>query len=436
MRGPAPERRWLVREVFPMGAFSLLAAMGDTGKGMMLLDLALKVACGAPRPGLMHMPATAFGCTLAAHGAVVMLLGEDDRDEVHRRLERLAARGGGLAWWKDEARRLMIVPMPNAGGPVPLVEMDGRRAVRTADFDRLVGQLARVADLRLVVIDPLASFVQVDLDADNAAAAVVTGALAQMAAELGCAVLAAHHMSKGVRSGATTPEDARAAIRGATGLVDGSRASYALWRARAEEARPVLVRLGLPARGDAWRSQVVFGAVVKANGPSDKTVRTYVRERETGLLVDRTDELQRVRIAGAGEACEALAAAIAAAAEAGSPFTLSGRSGVWEMNHRLPAGLRGGGRGGGISKHALQMMTRALIAAGRVVQCKVGRDREARWLDVPGGRFAAGMGSFASGAVGPAADAPAYVAPDQTEFPYTVWERAFPGVPADRPGTS
>lgn len=42
--GPVPKQRFLVEGLFPLGVTSILAAMGDTGKGMLLLDLALKVA--------------------------------------------------------------------------------------------------------------------------------------------------------------------------------------------------------------------------------------------------------------------------------------------------------------------------------------------------------------------------------------------------------
>ena len=45
--GDAPIQKFLVKETFPMGMVSLLAAMGDTGKGMLTLNLALQVATGS-----------------------------------------------------------------------------------------------------------------------------------------------------------------------------------------------------------------------------------------------------------------------------------------------------------------------------------------------------------------------------------------------------
>ncbi|MFQ5460827.1 MAG: AAA family ATPase, partial [Anaerolineae bacterium] len=86
--GPAPEQRFLVDGVFPLGVVAILAAMGDTGKGMFTLDLALKVARKGPR-GYLSNPDTAFGGAVRAEGAAVILSAEDDSGEIHRRLERL-----------------------------------------------------------------------------------------------------------------------------------------------------------------------------------------------------------------------------------------------------------------------------------------------------------------------------------------------------------
>src|SRR5262249_35667860 len=60
--GPVPVQNFLVEGAFPLGTVALLAAMGDTGKGMLSLDLALKVASGAP--------GNALNAPLAFGGAV------------------------------------------------------------------------------------------------------------------------------------------------------------------------------------------------------------------------------------------------------------------------------------------------------------------------------------------------------------------------------
>lgn len=47
-KGPAPERQWLVEHTIPMASVFVLAAMGDAGKGLLTLDLALGVAGKQP----------------------------------------------------------------------------------------------------------------------------------------------------------------------------------------------------------------------------------------------------------------------------------------------------------------------------------------------------------------------------------------------------
>ena len=94
-KGAAPERRWLVHGTFPMSAASILAAMGDAGKGMLLLHLALNVTA---EPSSYHdfNPGKnvdgrdlSFGNSVLENGAAVIFSAEDDRDEIHRRLEQI-----------------------------------------------------------------------------------------------------------------------------------------------------------------------------------------------------------------------------------------------------------------------------------------------------------------------------------------------------------
>ena len=60
----------------------VFAAAGDSGKGMMTLDLAMKVASG---DGMQN----SFGGLVANHGTSIVLSAEDDKDEIHRRISRL-----------------------------------------------------------------------------------------------------------------------------------------------------------------------------------------------------------------------------------------------------------------------------------------------------------------------------------------------------------
>lgn len=382
--GPAPVQEFLVEGVFPLGVVAILAAMGDTGKGMFTLDLALKVARKGHRSRLAN-PDTAFGGIVAAAGAVVILSAEDDAGEIHRRLERIDRYG----WRKQCADRLWVVPLPNAGGPFPIVRMGATGLQVTAEFIALKDQLKAIPELRLVVFDPLSSFIHADVSKDPAAGTYATGLLASLATETGATVLVAHHMRKPQNSKpVTTPEAAREAVRGTSAIVDGVRVAYALWPPEVEFQKQALQQLERP-----WTRNAVFqGAVVKANGPADRRVRTYVRG-DTGLLEDRTDQLQRAGSAD-WDLRDALVAAVARAAREGHPFTHTGASGLHGQRERLPAAFHEMGR------NRIEALAQNLLndRPPRIVKVKASGSHTNKWLDVPDGPFALGEGEFEHGA--------------------------------------
>ena len=383
--GDAPEQQFLIEGSVPLGVVSILAAMGDTGKGMMTLDLALSVATGKPRAVSVSPEPMAFGGAVRAFGAAVLLTAEDDEGEVHRRLERLDPERLRLA----RPERLIVVPLPNAGGPIPLVTSGPDGPMATEHFTKVRDQIVRIAELKLVVLDPLSSFIHADVNADPAAGSFATGLLASLATETGAAVIVAHHMRKpqGNRPIASV-EQARDAVRGTSAIVDGVRLVYALWPAPRDHQRYVFKTLD----EKPVRNAVFQGAVVKANGPADRTIRTYLRA-PTGLPVDVTRRLRERRMAAA-ELTESLVASIARAAENGHPFTHYGGAGVYRQRHRLASVFHGLGR------DPLQDMVQDLLSARPPVLVKgmASGSKEDKWLDVPTGPFARGVGEFVHGA--------------------------------------
>ena len=381
----APEQRFLIEGSVPLGVVSILAAMGDTGKGMIALDLALSVATGRPRAVSVSPESIALGGAVRAFGTAIVLTAEDDEAEVHRRLERLDPERHRLA----RPERLIVVPLPNAGGPFPLVTAGKDGPEATSHFRKVRDQIVRIAELKLVVLDPLSSFIHADVNADPAAGSFATGLLASLATETGAAVIVAHHMRKpqGNRPIASV-EQARDAVRGTSAIVDGVRLVYALWPAPEEHRDYVFKALEEPVA----RNAVFQGAVVKANGPADRTIRTYLRA-PTGLLVDATPRLRERRMAAA-ELTESLVASIARAAENGHPFTHYGGAGVYRQRHRLAAVFHGLGR------DPLQDMVQDLLSARPPVLVKgmASGSKEDKWLDVPTGPFARGVGEFVHGA--------------------------------------
>ena len=132
--------------------------------------------------------------------------------------------------------------------------------------------------------------------------------------------------------------------------------------------------------------------MVKANDPADRTIRTYLRA-PTGLPVNVTGRLRERRMAAA-ELTESLVASIARAAENGHPFTHYGGAGVYRHRHRLASVFHGLGR------DPLQDMVQDLLSARPPVLVKgmASGSKEDKWLDVPTGPFARGVGEFVHGA--------------------------------------
>jgi AAA domain len=297
--GKAPEMRWLVENVIPLGKGGLLAAQGDAGKSMILLDLAMKVAT-PQAPGFNTNPPTEFGHKIMEHGSCVLFMAEDDRDEIHRRLEAFDPDGSKRQACKG---RLFIVPLPDAGGPPKLITGDDRNVGDTDEFEAICKKLRAIEDLKLVVFDPTTPFVGGDMNKPHIAGTLAT-MIAQLAAETGATVICTHHMTKGERSKPiTTPEEARHAIRGAAAYVDGLRFALALWPMPKEET----ARRIMNGFGREWeRNSVYQGAVVKINSKADREPKVFVRSPNTGLLQPKTK----------AEISEALAAPMHASDEA------------------------------------------------------------------------------------------------------------------------
>jgi len=383
--GDPPEYEWVVDKLIPRSAATLLAAMGDTGKGYLSLDLALKVAAGPETTLNFNKDANIgwMGNHITTHGSVVIFSAEDDKHEIHRRLKAIDPE---KKLWERAKDKLLIVPLPNDGGPFSLVEQGQHGATSSVAYHKIMDQLRRIPDLALVNFDPLASFVSADINADPAAGAFTTGLLSSMAGELNAGILVAHHMGKGsVHKPIRSPEEARSAIRGTTALVDGVRCALALWPVGNKKADTVCHNL----QTDFRPNKVYEAAIVKCNGPGDRTVKTMVRG-DNGLLISREMELKNVELSF-DDLLGLMEESIKEAAEAGRPFSKTGATGVYERREELDSSIRDHG-----GRDKIEGLTQRLLEDGRVVRCTY-KTTVAKWLDVPQGPFAIGIGTIEPG---------------------------------------
>ncbi|GAB4477672.1 MAG: hypothetical protein OHK0018_08570 [Erythrobacter tepidarius] len=368
--GQPHQRRWLVEGVFPQAQAALIAAAGGVGKSFLLLALTREVAAF---DGILVNAPTLFGGALASHGVAIYITAEDDAIEVHNRLNALGPIPG----------RLYVLPLPDAGGAVPLFAPDAatRGPSTTPAWLALEQQLTTVTDLRLIILDPLQPLCALDLNVPENAQ-FVCSRLAALSASTGASVIVSHHFAK---REASTPEQAREAIRGTGGLVDGVRSVYALWSPKEDQAKKLCEALSEPFE----RGRVVMGGVVKANGRANLRVTTFLRST-SGLLVDCSDRLRQTRLEP-DDLLPALKSAIARAARDGQPYTKTGGNGLYERRHELPDAFHA------IGKHRLTGWVDALLAQGELVTAMADGSKLVKWLDVPDGPVAQGQAVFVTG---------------------------------------
>jgi len=365
-----------------MGAASLIAAMGGSGKGMLGIHLALQVTSDY-EPDLLNPYPRAFGNDVLQKGTAVIFSAEDDRAEIHRRLAGISP-----GYLRNTKNNLIIVPLPNSGGPSPLV-VPGRNGPEVTDFFKEIReQLLKISDLKMVVFDPLVNFAMVDLNKDSSAGSFVNGLLSALASDTGAAVITAHHLNKlGADKAIHTPEQAREKIKGTTTVVDGVRAVYCIWAMEREKAKRVCTRLSVE-----WaRNKVFSGSIVKANGPGDYQVKTFVRQ-DNGLLVVVDEALRNTRTSKQ-ELFEALIDDIRRGALNGRPFTSTGATGMYERKEELSFEIKE------LGKHSFETMTKELLDSGKIVKCVASGSKIPKWLDIPDGPFCIGMGKFEPGFV-------------------------------------
>lgn len=363
-----PARKWLVQGLVRAAGTHLLASEGGVGKTFALLDLCMAVADGAEGAQWLGQP------IVPEHtgGTAVLLTAEDDQDELHIRIHDMDATGRRFR----AADRLIVLPLVQAGGVFPLVEIGaGGTARPNPSWQRMMDALAGLPNLQLVAVDTLAATLHGEENSSIIVQQYMT-ALALLRTRVPhVATLVTHHVRKQSNRDAPiqSAADMRQAIRGSNALLGAVRLAMGIWQPPDYADR--LKRMGKPAKPGT----LFHFAVVKANNPEAMAdMRTLVRA-EHGGLVDAT-ALDRAT-SKTDEQIAWLVAAVERAVKAGLPYNLTGQNGI--------AGLRRGEL-----PPALKMNDKALLALaahaaddlGKLVLSKVGGGKG--YLDVPGGPLA------------------------------------------------
>ena len=288
--GEPPARQWLIKDCVPAGITLILASLGGVGKSFALLDAAYKVC---RYDSETWTEPRAFGGEIVRFGSAVVLSAEDSRDELHRRVRAL----GDDEALKRATGKLFIPPVVDLGGAPTMMTMQYGEAIMTPAWYEFCEQCKAIPDLQMIAIDPLQSFVSIDLNADSTGVTRLIGALSGLASETGATVVASHHMRKAGSFQIKNIWEARESVRGVASLIDASRACIAMWYGNESDLHDIeqqLVDEGELEGGRLNRADFVQSAIVKSNAPVDMQIRDYIRDA-TGLLRDRTGEFEMAR---------------------------------------------------------------------------------------------------------------------------------------------
>jgi len=169
------EIKWLWPRRVPLGRITLLVGMPGEGKSFLTIYMAARVSTGSPWPDGAACP----------NGSVILVSAEDDpADTIRPRLDAHYA----------DVRRVHLLAMVRQIGDNG---ESGEAMFTLADLPALEAALKRHPDCKLVVVDPIGSFLgrQTDAHRDNEVRGVLAP-VAQLAAKYGVAVLVVAHRRK------------------------------------------------------------------------------------------------------------------------------------------------------------------------------------------------------------------------------------------------
>jgi hypothetical protein len=264
--GSPPPIEWLVDRFIPLKAPGVLSSVGGIGKSFMALQLAMNIANGT---------GTFMGKSILQSGNSVLFCAEDNREEVWRRIHALDPKGKRF----DAPYDVFCVTIADLGKPMILLSEDNINSQAM----EIVEELKGIPDLKLVVFDPIQSFVSASspISNSNESAQLWCQFCASISAQLGCTTLSIHHMNKTALTGTESAMEARASIRGASSIVDGMRFAMAMWLPNEKEVERICVEQGI----ELNPTSVVRAGVVKSNsGNVDTSIKTLIREKDSPVL--------------------------------------------------------------------------------------------------------------------------------------------------------
>jgi hypothetical protein len=190
------EVEWLWPGRVPLGMITMFAGDPKLGKSLVTLAIAAALSRGLPLP--QSDSSSLLGSTL-------LMSAEDDAARTIRR--RLTAAGADLA----KIHILESVVLANGAEALPSLRLD---------VDAIAAATARLGDCRLIVIDPVASYLKGVDDNRNAMLRGVLSPLKTLAERLNTAVVLVHHLTKAASA------NHKHRVSGSIAYVGACRANY------------------------------------------------------------------------------------------------------------------------------------------------------------------------------------------------------------------
>lgn len=204
---------WLWPGRIPLGRITLLVGRPGEGKSFVTIDAAARVTTGTPWPDGSSCP----------QGSVILISAEDDpADTIRPRLDAHYA----------DARRVHLLSAVRRGDG----EGQYERMITLSDLVAIEAALVKLPDCKLIVVDPIGSFLGGGTDAhrDNEVRGVLAP-IAMLAEKYGPAVLVVAHRRK---SAGSIADDLALGSRAFTGI---ARAVWHLTRDNEQKARRLLL---------------------------------------------------------------------------------------------------------------------------------------------------------------------------------------------------
>ena len=248
---------WLWPNRVAIGKVSVLAGEGGRGKSTILCDLAARTTTSDRWPD---------GAVASPAGGVIILAAEDDVGDTLA--PRLLAAGA------DMARVFVIRSVRDE-------ERKRRGFNLQADLERLEAEIRKRDNIRLIIIDPVSSYLGRVDSHKNADVRAVLEPLGEMAARMRVAIICNNHFSKGAGN-------ANSRVIGSVAFVNQARAAFIVTPDEEDRTRMLLIPSKMniaPIRhGLAYR---IEGCLIHSEGLEIATSRIMYESTPVTITADQ-----------------------------------------------------------------------------------------------------------------------------------------------------